>query len=242
MTDEELEAKARKRAEQIEQLFALANSTSFPEEAEAALQKASELMLRYSIDESMFRQHSGSSEKPIKQHEVVPGPYAKAKALVLSTVARANGCRVIQLGNLRQQNQECMVFGYAGDVERTCRLFVQVLLNGEHELVRAKFADDSGENAKSFAQGFWMSYYSRIALRLREAQKTAEQESHVPGVALVLRGRDEDTDSLVNETFPKLSKSVVSSGGNAGGRAGWEAGGRVGLNEGVGSGRKGELV
>ena len=86
----------------VQALLAKAERTDFPEEAEALLAKAQDLMARHAISEAMVQaaraRDGGSGESVTSLRVVVDAPYAGAKRTLLGAVAAANGCRTIYLG------------------------------------------------------------------------------------------------------------------------------------------------
>ena len=94
----------------IRALLAKAESTTFPEEAESLSAKAQELMTRHRIDSALLGGPGGGSGG---RRIWIDDPYAAPKVSLLSAVARANGCRAVELGNLG-----CVhVVGFPADLE-----------------------------------------------------------------------------------------------------------------------------
>ncbi len=85
-------------------LLAKAESTEFPEEAEALSAKAQELMAKYSIDHALLEadQHGSTAgaERPVGIRVGVDAPYEQAKALLLQEVGTANRCRTVSSATL----------------------------------------------------------------------------------------------------------------------------------------------
>src|SRR5262249_56557754 len=87
--------------DRVRALLAKAESTEFPEEAEAFTAKAQELMARYSIDHALLAADTGAADQPTGIRVGIDNPYEAAKALLLQEVAEANRCRAVwskQLG------------------------------------------------------------------------------------------------------------------------------------------------
>ena len=77
-------------------MLAKAESTDFPDEAEALLAKAQELMARHAIDDAMLARAGRRASDTVDTRTIlVEAPYATAKASLLGAVAQANGCRVV---------------------------------------------------------------------------------------------------------------------------------------------------
>jgi hypothetical protein len=76
-------------------LLAKAESTEFPEEAEALSARAQELMAKHSIDHALLAAQSGNRDKPAGRRLPVDNPYESPKATLLHAVAQANRCRSV---------------------------------------------------------------------------------------------------------------------------------------------------
>jgi hypothetical protein len=82
--------------ERVRALLAKAESTTFPEEAEALSAKAQELMARYSIDRALLEATSGLGVDDVSGRRLlIDDPYAKEKSLLLAEVAGANRCKAV---------------------------------------------------------------------------------------------------------------------------------------------------
>src|SRR5208282_3917943 len=79
----------------IRALLAKAESTEFPEEAEALSARAQELMAKYSIDQAVLAAREGRKDSPAGRRLPVDNPYESPKASLLQTIAKANRCRTI---------------------------------------------------------------------------------------------------------------------------------------------------
>jgi len=104
--------------EKVRALLAKAESTTFPEEAEALSAKAQELMARHSIDEAMVGAAEGFPDAPAGVRLPVDEPYAGAKSILLSVVASTNRCRAVWSKELAFST----VLGFASDLA-----FVEIL-------------------------------------------------------------------------------------------------------------------
>ena len=80
--------------ERVRALLAKAESTTFPEEAEALTAKAQELMARHAIDQAVLDAGSnGGSAGVVGWRIGIDDPYAAAKSILLYRIAVANRCR-----------------------------------------------------------------------------------------------------------------------------------------------------
>ena len=110
----------------IRALLAKAESTEFPEEAEALTAKAQHLMTRYAIDSAVLGAGAGGSPaddvRARRMH--VEQPYADTKAQLLTVVAKANGVRSVWHDEVGMAT----VVGLPVDLELTELMFTSLLV------------------------------------------------------------------------------------------------------------------
>ena len=97
----------------IRALLAKAESTDFPEEAEALTAKAQQLMAQHSIDEALLAAGAGSGSEPGACRIGIDNPYEAPKAVLLDAVAEANRSRSVWSKDLGF----CTVVGFPADLE-----------------------------------------------------------------------------------------------------------------------------
>jgi hypothetical protein len=208
----------------IRALLAKAESTTFPEEAEALSAKAQELMARHRIDHVLLDIGVAAHDAPVGRRIWLDDPYADAKSQLLHTVARANRCQSIQMGSLGV----CHVIGFAVDLDVVELLHTSLLVQATTALAAAGPQRDARgrSRTRSFRQSFLVAYAHRIGDRLLDAAETVEtaavDEARGSGVDLlpVLARRDEEVDDAVTLAFAQLRSKHISVTN----RAGWEAG------------------
>ena len=205
-------------------LLAKAESTTFPEEAEALSAKAQELMARHAIDSAMVAaggSAGAAGDGPTGVRVPVDDPYAGAKSILLAEVAAANRCRAVWSKGLGFST----VLGFESDLEFVDVLYTSLLVQATSAMVAAgSQVDRSGRSrTRSFRQAFLLAYAGRIGQRLREAEaasRTAAAEQYGQALVPVLADRSAAVRAAEAEAFPPLvSRSVSVS--NA---AGWAAG------------------
>lgn len=184
----------------IRALLAKAESTDFPEEAEALTAKAQQLMAQHSIDEALLAAGSGSGSEPGACRIGIDNPYEAPKAVLLDAVADANRARSVWSKDLGF----CTVVGFPADLEAVELLYTSLLVQatsamngagarrpggrggGREERATAGRgpaargggpAADGGARTKSFRQSFLIAYASRIRERLAEATAQATEEA-----------------------------------------------------------------
>jgi hypothetical protein len=207
--------------DRVRALLAKAESTEFPEEAEAFTAKAQELMARHSIDEALLAAQKGSSDQPGGVRVGIDNPYEAAKALLLQKVAEANRCRTIwskQLGF-------ATVFGFPSDIDAVDLLYTSLLVQGTTAMVlEGSRRDGFGRTrTRSFRQSFLNAYAIRIGQRLHAAAedvgRKATAEDH-DRLLPVLAARDDRVREAVESLFPTSVQRQVSINN----RDGWVSG------------------
>jgi hypothetical protein len=203
----------------VRALLAKAESTTFPEEAESLSAKAQELMTRYRIDAALL---SGVGGGPGGRRIWIDDPYAAAKVSLLSAVARTNGCRAVEIGNLG-----CVhVVGFSADLEVVELLHTSLLVQAAAAMHAAgPQVDARGRSrTKSFRRAFLLAYAWRIGGRLTEANDATEAAADAErggDLLPVLRRRDAEVDAALADAFPRLRDRRTTAVTNA---AGWGAG------------------
>jgi hypothetical protein len=205
----------------VRALLAKAESTTFPEEAEALSAKAQELMSRYSLERIVVESAaSGDDPHPAAARRMwLESPYMAAKALLVGAVAEANRCRSV----LSEKLGFTTVLGDEVDLEIVELLSTSLLVQATRAMVSAgsQTTRTGRSRTRSYRQSFLIAYATRIGERLSAARDVGaaavtDQSQLLP----VLAARERVVDKLFEEMFPQ-SVSRSFSVGNA---AGWHAG------------------
>jgi hypothetical protein len=207
-------------------LLAKAESTTFPEEAEALTAKAQELMSRHEIDAAML--HAGST-KPAGRRVGIDDPYAESKALLLQRVAEANGCRAVWSKAFGSST----VVGFDEQIELVELLYTSLLVQSTAAMVRAGRASAS-HRQPSFRRSFLQAFAVRIGVRLEEARCRVVEEASLEqgdGLLPVLAARRSTVDEAFDELFPTITTSGSRSVDPMGWRAGEEAANQADLGQ-----------
>ena len=207
----------------IRGLLAKAESTEFPDEAEALTAKAQELMTRHSVDAALVGTGSspgagGVTVDARRMH--VADPYVRAKMQLLAAVADANDVRLIWYQGLGIAN----LIGVRTDLDAVELLFTSLLLQVSQALAAVERQEGRRSAARTFRRAFLLGYSQRVGERLRTARRHATAEAAAErGVDLlpVLRSRQEAVDSAVTELFPRVRASRTRASVDVGG---WHAG------------------
>jgi hypothetical protein len=191
----------RRMLHKIRALLAKAESTPFPEEAEALTARAQELMARHSIDQALLAARTGQvDDGPVGRRLPIDDPYEAPKAVLLGAIVQANRCRAIWSRPLGFST----VLGFADDLDAVELLFTSLLVQATSALVQER-----GDRARTrgFRRSFLASYAVRIGERLAEvtdatARQAAADDSHL---LPVLAARDRAVDEAMNAMFPQVT-------------------------------------
>ncbi|MEU6853612.1 DUF2786 domain-containing protein [Actinacidiphila alni] len=183
----------------IRALLAKAESTGFPEEAEALSAKAQHLMTRHSIDEALLTAAAhGTGTGPGARRIGVDRPYEGAKALLLDAVAAANRCESVWSADFGFST----VVGYGTDLEAVELLYTSLLVQADHALHRGT------SRSRNFRESFLIGYAGRIRERLAAATEQATAETAAPADLLpVLAAREVDVRDATRRMFPTTTTS-----------------------------------
>ncbi len=217
----------------IQALLTKAESTEFPEEAEALLAKAQELMVRHAIDDAMLAQGGrGPRDQVTTEIVVVQAPYASAKASLLGAVARANQCRTV-MGPAGQGAQRCVVVGHEADVANVRTLFNALSLHAVRAMLDAPVPRH--DTPRRFRHAFLLAFSGRIGERLWAAGEAARAQAQVgadtAGVGLVLASRADAVDRAFKQAFPNVRYTTMSSSSSAGRLSGRRAADTAGIGQ-----------
>jgi Protein of unknown function (DUF2786) len=220
----------------IQALLTKAERTAaeFPEEAEALLAKAQELMVRHAVDEAALAAAGRrSTDRVVSDIVVVEAPYATAKAALLGSVGRANDCRVVR-SPLGGGSQRCIVVGHESDLANVRSLFGALSVHAVRTMLAAPVPRT--DTPRRFRHAFLLSFSARIGERLWEAGETVREQARQEagtgaGVALVLADRRTAVDQAFAETFPHVRSTTLRSSSWAGHASGRRAADAAGLGQ-----------
>jgi hypothetical protein len=229
----------------IRALLAKAESTEFPEEAEAFTAKAQELIARHSIDAALLAATGATREEPAGCRIGIDRPYPEAKSSLLHHVASANRCRTVWCPEFAVTT----VFGFDADLRAVEMLYTSLLVQATTAMTRAGSRRDAfGQSrTRSFRQAFLSAFAVRIGERLRGVAAEATRDAvgtpspdgagwvgpaglassllgpdgaAGPALLPVLAAREEAVQKLLDDRFPdRISRSVTIRD-----REGWASG------------------
>jgi len=208
--------------DRVRALLAKAESTDFPEEADAFTAKAQELMARHRIDHALLVATTGERDQPVTRRVEIDNPYEAPKTLLLQVVAEANSCRAVWT----KRYGFTTVVGFPTDLDSTELLFTSLLVQATRAMTQAKpSVDKYGRNTtRSFRQSFLTAYASRIGERLSAAAGDVDREmtESVGSANLlpVLAARDDAVRDAFEAQFPELTHHATTINN----REGWASG------------------
>ncbi|SEF35622.1 Protein of unknown function [Amycolatopsis pretoriensis] len=198
-----------KKLSRVRALLAKAESSSFPEEAEALSAKAQELMTRHALDRVLVE---AVPDVPASRRIWLDTPYVDAKSLLVHVVAKANRCRAV----FDPRWDFVTVVGDEDDLDAVALLTTSLLV----QATRAMIADPAGRD-RAFRKSFLVSYATRVGERLDRAAEAAIAESPAPDRLLPALASH---DLAVESAFTTLFPSVVSKSVTVRSAEGWDAG------------------
>ncbi|WP_017594933.1 DUF2786 domain-containing protein [Nocardiopsis potens] len=209
------------RLAKIRALLAKAESTEFPDEAEALSARAQELIARHSIDAALLAAEPAGGSSPAAGGRRIPvdAPYEQHKASLLHVVAEANHCRAVWHDDLGL----CTVVGHPDDVAGVELLFTSLLVQADTAMrVSGSARDRSGRAAdRNYRASFLIAFTDRIADRLDRAAAEAEQAHTGRDLVPVFAARKEQVDAAVEAMFAGLTTTRLRVPTDA---DGWNAG------------------
>ncbi|MBM7457874.1 DUF2786 domain-containing protein [Rhodococcus coprophilus] len=208
--------------ERIRGLLSKAESTDFPDEAEALTAKAQELVTRYALGSALLTGTTRLAD-PVRGRRLhLDGPYIKEKVLLLTAIGDANRVRTVWFTRV----QIATVVGTVSDLVQVELLFTSLLVQATRALGAAGTAGRRGGSATAFRRAFLTGYAKRVGERLREADArataSAASDAHVPVTSLapILARRSEAVDTEFRRLFPTTrasrSRGIDADGFHAG--------------------------
>ncbi|WP_245786456.1 DUF2786 domain-containing protein [Lentzea albida] len=206
-------------------LLAKAESTAFPEEAEALSAKAQELMNRHALERAVL--DADLPAQATSRRLWLDKSYFKEKSQLVHVVAEAFRSRAVAYDG----------FGFVAlvgdevDLESVELLATSLLVQATRAMVAVGGRAGKGSEARSrpFRKSFLVAYASRIGERLTPDTPEAEDERLLP----VLANRKQAVDTLFSEMFTRTRTSRVTVRS----AAGWGAGRAAADAADIGTGR-----
>ena len=229
---------SEKKIDLIAQLLAKAESTT-PEEAEALVEHAERLMIKYAIDQSVIDERRAkkgeASEKIIEQKFEFTGAYRGELINLAFRVASGLGnLRVMQYTGGTGKVFTCWVVGFESDVAQA-KLLIESLQVQAAVAVRAywKLSKDLYVGESSYVQekarrSFVAGFGDGAGARIRDSRNKIVSEI-ATGTALVLVNRKDRVDAYMGEKNLRSSRGRNIHGDASG--AGFQAGQQANTGE-----------
>jgi hypothetical protein len=203
----------------VRALLAKAESSSFPEEAEALSAKAQELMTRHALDRVLVEADSSVPSVVGTRRIWLDAPYLDAKSLLVEVVSTANRCRAI----FHPAWGFASVLGDENDLESVELLMTSLLLQATKAMIAGGSQTTRGgqSRTRSYRQSFLVAYATRIGERLEQATATTIAEA--PDSARLLPVLASQLHK-VNAEFEVRFPDIVGKRVSASNADGWGAG------------------
>jgi hypothetical protein len=203
-------------------LLAKAESTQFPEEAEALSAKAQELMTRHAFERALLDAETHVSQAAASRRIWLDAPYIGAKAQLVNSVADANRCKVVVYEKLGF----VAVLGDELDLDITELLSTSLLVQATRALVATDRDSGRTGQVRNYRQSFLLAYATRIGQRLAETNEPAVADDRL---LPVLADRSKAVEALFREMFPRTVNKSYAVRSEAGWGAGTSAADRADL-------------
>lgn len=223
----------------VRALLAKAESTEFPDEAEALSAKAQELISRHAVDRAVLAAGEARPVDVAGRPIPVDNPYPQPKSALLGTVATANRAKAVWSVHFGFST----VFGTPDDLAAVELLYTSLLTQATAAMLAAGSADRR-RRLPSFRESFLGAYALRVGERLLDATDAAVDDGvvrHGDALLPVLARRSSAVEEAVAAAFPRTAESSLRSRNHDGWTAGLAAAelarlGPAGEVEGVASG------
>lgn len=190
----------------VRSLLAKAESTTFPDEAEALTAKAQQLMDRHAIDRAMVAASAGTSSSPEGRRVTIESPYAREKFLLLGATARANRSRAV----FSQHEGVATVVGYPEDQETIELLYTSLLVQATSSMLAR--GTRASTRTRRYRQSFLVAFATQVGRRLAEADAAVVADAdrdHHGDVLPVLASRESAVEAHLASEFPHLQHRQV---------------------------------
>ncbi|MGX7723909.1 DUF2786 domain-containing protein [Rhodococcus pyridinivorans] len=208
--------------ERIRALLSKAESTDFPDEAEALTAKAQELVSRHAVGAALLAGPDSGTDPVVGRRIHLDSPYIREKVLLLTAIGDANRVRTVWFTRV----QIATIIGTATDLQQAEMLYTSLLVQAGRAVQAAGTAGRRGSSATSFRRAFLTGYAHRIGERLREADvratahAAADAQVPITTLAPILARRSDAVDTEFRRLFPvtrdSRSRGVDADGFHAG--------------------------
>ena len=233
-----------KIARQIVALLNKAESTTSEHERDALLEKATQLRLKYLIEDAQLKAHDNTPKEKIVWKDMLAEKHAafiKAKRELLTGLANLNNCQPLLMG----KRDYMQIVGHESDIDYVQFLYASLMLQMERAMATDEHNRPTYDSIRSWRTSYAHAWVRRVLQRLQAFKTSSEHaaEASTPGTALVLRDRSTEVAQRVSERYPHTrsaykNTSVHSRDGYTRGDA---AGQRAALNREVNGPTRGSI-
>ncbi|MGV9318564.1 DUF2786 domain-containing protein [Streptomyces sp. NPDC003660] len=193
------------------------NSGATEVEARAYLDKATELMAKYGIEQAML-DDVAEPERPVDRIVDLYPPYVKEGRRLLARIGYEMRCRSVYPGG-KDNRHRVHLFGFEADLQATEMLFASLRLQMLEGADRAdRLHRPEREDARAYKRSWMLGFIREVTVRIGAAQQaakaTAEEGTEAGGdgasgrsVALVLADRTAVVEARLASEYPTLGKS-----------------------------------
>jgi hypothetical protein len=195
----------------VRALLAKAESTTFPEEADALTTKAMQLMASYGITDAMLAAQGKASDPLGERRITITDPYSMEKAQLLASIAEALGCRSLVYMAGARRVDSCLLAGHKTTRERAELLFTSLLLQATARVQRIIMVADSSITVarRSWWAGFSFSVQTRLTHAEQDAAADYDAEHSSSGAELVLVSRRDEVSRWFDRQHGELESAEV---------------------------------
>ncbi|MFJ3659784.1 DUF2786 domain-containing protein [Streptomyces sp. NPDC090119] len=193
------------------------NSGATEVEAHAYLDKATELMAKYGIEQAML-DDVAEPERPVDRIVDLYPPYVKEGRRLLARIGHEMRCRSVYPGG-KDNRHRVHLFGFETDLQATEVLFASLrlqMLDGADraDCLHRPEREDARAYKRSWMLGFIREVTARIGAAQQAAKVTTEEGTEAGGggasgrsVALVLADRTAVVEARLAGKYPTLDKA-----------------------------------
>lgn len=214
----------------VQALLRKAESTNSEAEAELFTNKATELIAKYMLDETVAFNTEQRTNKVVIHEFSFSNPYRVKKEYLAGVVCQAMGAQVV-----RTTEKTLKVVAFEGDVEWLKVIVQSLILQAERVIAREK--DNVYGDKRPWVNSFWLGFANEVSDRLTKQRLETErqQKEHEASLGsnsteLALRSKELEIASEFKKNFPRVKYTTVSGSSVSGRNAGAHAGSNADIN------------
>lgn len=209
-------ADQEKMIDRVQKLLRKAESTT-PEEAEALMQKAEQLMAQHAIDEAMLANAGQLDDEMITRRITFKGSYQLGLLSLGHAVGGGHGFKLLQ--SKRNNTSTTIWVGWKRDVEKAEVILTSLLIQQERAarayMQQAGMGFEFMSAFDKFAtkRSFMIGFADGVEEKLKAAHRSAKEEyakstgTTSSSMELVLVSRNDQLEAYYKQQFPKTGKA-----------------------------------